>query len=221
MKLYLVRHPRPRIPPGICYGRLDAPLAEPASAAARRVRARLPAEFETWPLWTSPSRRCLELAAALHHAPRVDARLQEMDFGDWENHDWNSIDRAALDAWAARPLDFAPPGGECARAALARALAFVLELEQNRVHNAVCVTHAGIMRLLCAARQDMPQGWSTRAFPYETVLRWPEARVADECRKEENAPPPHAVQSGDGSSRNGLQTPSGRERTQHPLRAKQ
>ncbi|MDR0717936.1 MAG: histidine phosphatase family protein [Azoarcus sp.] len=176
MKLYLVRHPRPRVPPGICYGRLDVPLAEPVPAAARRIRARLPPEFETWPLWTSPSGRCLELAAALHHAPRVDARLQEIDFGGWENRAWDSIDRAALDAWAARLLDFTPPGGECARAALARALAFVHELEQDRVRRAVCITHAGIIRLLCAARQGMPEGWSARAFPYETVLQWPEER---------------------------------------------
>jgi alpha-ribazole phosphatase len=174
MKLYLVRHPPVQIPPGVCYGHLDVALATPASAAARRIRARLPPEFNTWPLWSSPARRCQELADALHHSPRIDARLLEMNFGDWEGQTWESIGPAALDDWAADPLGFTPPGGECANDLLARALAFTRELKQSCVQNAVCITHAGVMRMLCAAQNGMPPGWLTRNIPYEAVLPWPD-----------------------------------------------
>jgi alpha-ribazole phosphatase len=174
MKLYLVRHPPVLIPPGVCYGHLDVSPAIPMSGVTRRIRAQLPAEFTTWPLWTSPARRCQELAAALHRKPRIDERLLEMNFGDWEGQTWDGIGIAALNAWAADPLGFAPPGGECANDVLARALAFTHELRQNCVQNAVCITHAGVIRVLCASQQGMPQGWLTRNIPYEAVLQWPE-----------------------------------------------
>jgi alpha-ribazole phosphatase len=169
--LYLVRHPRPRIPSGTCYGRLDAPLDAPASTAAQRIRTHLPPAFVTWPLWTSPARRCRDLAAALHPAPRMDERLHEMDFGDWEGRSWNDIGPAALDAWAANPLDFTPPGGESAHNVRARILAFVRDFKRDGVRDAVCITHAGVMRMLCATRLEMPETWLGRDFPYEMVLK--------------------------------------------------
>ena len=31
MELYLIRHPRPQVAPGVCYGQTDLGLAEPAA----------------------------------------------------------------------------------------------------------------------------------------------------------------------------------------------
>ena len=39
MQLYLIRHPRPLVAPGICYGQQDLPLAEPVHRAAAALRA--------------------------------------------------------------------------------------------------------------------------------------------------------------------------------------
>ena len=66
MRLYLVRHPKPRVAPGICYGRLDLELATPAPEAASRIATQLPPGL---PLWSSPARRCRDLAEALHPEP--------------------------------------------------------------------------------------------------------------------------------------------------------
>lgn len=168
MQLYLIRHPRPRVEPGICYGRLDLDLAEPAQAAAARLAPRLPRGV---PLWSSPARRCRELAEALHPAPRLDERLWEMHFGDWEGRRWEEIGPTALDAWAADPAGFVPPGGESGLHVQARALDFVAALARAGVAEALVVAHAGVMRALLAHQRGLPgQRWLELRFDYEEVL---------------------------------------------------
>ncbi|MEY2633267.1 MAG: hypothetical protein RIR00_1921 [Pseudomonadota bacterium] len=152
MKLYLIRHPEPELPPGLCYGRLDVPAREVAAAAAG-LRPQLPADL---PLWTSPLRRCQELAALLAAAPVVDPRLAEMDFGAWEGRSWQEIGPAALDAWAADLAGYVPPGGESARQVQARALQLVAELEDKGIAAAGFVTHAGVIRVLLAHWRQLP-----------------------------------------------------------------
>ncbi|MDR1648607.1 MAG: histidine phosphatase family protein [Zoogloeaceae bacterium] len=174
--LYLIRHPRTQLAPDLCHGRLDVPLAEPVAAAAARIRAQLPPDFQHWPLFASPSRRCWQLAAALHPRPQAEARLMEMNFGEWEGQRWPAIGAAALDDWARAPADFIPPGGESARMVEARVLTFLRTLPP--VTTVVCVTHGGILRLLAARQQQLPpERWCDLRFDYEAVLRLDVARL--------------------------------------------
>lgn len=168
MQIVLIRHPRPRIAAGVCYGASDVPLAEAAIHAAIRVKPFLDAEA---PLFSSPLRRCRELAACLgaHQAnpPTLDARLAEIDFGEWELKSWDAIGSAALDAWAADPIDFAPPGGESPRQVLARALAFIETLTETGFPSVTLVTHGGIMRLLAGHWQGLPEAdWLNLHFAF-------------------------------------------------------
>ncbi|MCL2523097.1 MAG: alpha-ribazole phosphatase family protein [Betaproteobacteria bacterium] len=142
--LHLVRHPPPQVAAGVCYGALDVPAPASPSLIAK-LRAELPPGL---PLWSSPQRRCRELAAALHPAPQFDERLQEMNSGAWEGRPWSDIPRAELDAWAADIANYTPPGGESPRQLQQRALAFVAELPVTEA--AVLVTHAGVIRALYA-----------------------------------------------------------------------
>ncbi|NWG72980.1 MAG: histidine phosphatase family protein, partial [Parvularculaceae bacterium] len=109
MRLFLIRHPQPAVAPGICYGRTDLPLAEHPARHAHALRPLLPVAA---PLYASPLARARLLAEQLHPAPILDDRLREIDFGDWEMQAWDALDRRRLDAWAAAPFDFRPPGGE-------------------------------------------------------------------------------------------------------------
>lgn len=150
--LYLIRHPRPAGAEACCYGRLDLPLAEPAGHSLPQVRARLPASFQ---VWSSPLRRCLELALALDPQARQHPGLQELDFGDWEGRAWDDIGAPALDAWAADVTGHTPPGGESARQLLLRvqaALAEVLAASQGAL---ALVTHAGVIRALVAQALEL------------------------------------------------------------------
>lgn len=165
MILHLIRHPRPTIAPGTCYGRLDVEADDPAPLAAR-LRAELPPGL---PVWSSPLQRCLSLAECLHARPTVDARLAEMDFGRWEGLAWEAIPRAELDAWAADVGGYAPPGGESPLALQRRVLDFVADLT---VPEAVIVTHAGPIRtLLAEARGLPPSRWPELSFAYGSHTR--------------------------------------------------
>lgn len=143
LTLYLIRHPRPLIAAGICYGQLDVEAENPA-AIAERLRAELPPGL---PVWSSPLQRCRTLAEALHPAPQIDARLMELNFGAWEGRPWDAVPRAELDAWAADVAGYASPGGESPRQLQARVLDFVAGLGAGE-H--VLVTHAGVIRTLLA-----------------------------------------------------------------------
>ncbi|KQV41479.1 histidine phosphatase family protein [Massilia sp. Root335] len=152
MTLYLVRHPRPDVAPGLCYGASDVPVPE---AELARVHATLVERgLHDLPVYASPLQRCALLAERL--APgRVtfDARLAEMDFGAWELRPWSAIPRADVDAWTADLLHYRPGGAENVLDVARRVHAFVDDL---RVPAALVVCHAGTIRLLAALHGGAP-----------------------------------------------------------------
>ena len=168
MQLFLIRHPTPEVAPGICYGRTDLALAADVAAAAARIRPQLPPGLG---VYSSPLRRCRELAAALHPAPRHDDRLQEMNFGDWEMTAWQHIQRAALDGWAADPLGYAPPGGESVGGLQRRVHEVLDEIATLGIERAALVTHAGVMKVLVGRVRALPaREWMSLSFDYEAVV---------------------------------------------------
>ena len=167
--LLLVRHARVQVPRGVCYGRTDVALhpgweriVSGLSVLARGVGGRV--------VHTSPAQRCMDMARWLATATgmelRVDERLAELDFGQWEGRHWQEIDRAALDDWAASPEHFTPPGGESGQALRHRVRSFWRDV--CHAGKAACVvSHGGPLRVLTALaeghgpdllRPSMPQG---------------------------------------------------------------
>jgi alpha-ribazole phosphatase len=158
LRIALVRHPAPLIAPGICYGRLDIPLSPDGVAAFAGIVAQL-TDFPAEKLWSSPAQRCMALAEAIAPSrglPRqVDARLLELDFGNWEGVAWDDVPRDALDRWASDPLAFAPPGGESGADLIARVTSFHADLvSQGR--DCVVVSHGGPLKLLAALLRGAP-----------------------------------------------------------------
>lgn len=175
MQVFLIRHPRPQVAPGICYGQLDL-VAEDVAATAAVLRAQLPPGL---PLISSPLARCRALAEALHPAPRFAPGLMEMNFGDWEGKRWDEIGVAALDTWAADLLHHAPPGGESAAMLQARSVATLDALAAEGLAACVVVTHAGVMRAALGHARGLPAAeWSQLRFAYGecVTLTWPGPR---------------------------------------------
>ncbi len=163
MQVFLIRHPRPLIEAGICYGRLDVDCLEP-QLAAERLRPRLPADL---PVFSSPLRRARRLAEALSADICIDQRLSEIDFGTWEGKRWDEIGRGEIDAWAEDVLNFTPPGGESVAALQSRALDFAASLNLPQL---AVVTHAGIMRSLLGHWLSMPVTvWSQLEFEFGSL----------------------------------------------------
>ncbi|WP_454722639.1 MULTISPECIES: histidine phosphatase family protein [Cupriavidus] len=162
MDLVLIRHAQPRVAPGICYGALDLALAEPVSPAPARMLAALGGLAPRRILCSTLTRaRATAALLAEHHAlvPEPDARLRELDFGNWEGLAWDALPRADLDAWAADLLHAAPHGGESAATAMARVAEWADALPADARDSRDClwvVTHAGPMRMLAAHWLGVP-----------------------------------------------------------------
>lgn len=140
--MIFIRHPAVAAA-GTCYGHLDLDCAPGAEDAIRVLLTELP---PVRALRSSPALRCRLLADRIATRDRVpavlDARLRELDFGEWEGRSWSAIDRAESDRWAADPVSNAPPGGETFASLLAR----VTEALAETPPGAVVVTHAGPIR---------------------------------------------------------------------------
>lgn len=161
MRLFLVRHPPPLVDPGICYGSTD--LAVAPSELARAVALLSASLPRGLPLFSSPLQRCAKLAAELAASLacaslRFDARLVEIDFGQWEMRRWDAIARAEIDAWAQDVVAYHPGGGESVLQMAARIAAFYATLIGQQ-ENAIVICHAGTMRLLaaCQAGLSLPE----------------------------------------------------------------
>ena len=163
MQLFLIRHPRPQLAAGVCYGQLDVEADVP-QALAERLLALLPADT---PVISSPLRRARQLAYALHPQALVDARLMEIDFGRWEGLPWSKIDRQLLDAWAADLLHFVPPGGESVAMLQARVVDCLASLRGPRT---AVVTHAGAIRAALGHWLQLPIGeWSRLPVDFGSI----------------------------------------------------
>lgn len=166
MQLYLIRHPRPALADGICYGQLDVDAENPLPLAAR-LRALLPPATA---VVSSPLRRARALAEALQPQAEVDERLMEIAFGDWEGRRWSEIDRHLLDAWAADPLHFAPPGGESAAGLQMRVVSCLSGLAGFPGNRAAVVTHAGVIRAALGHWLQLPIAeWSQLPLAFGSV----------------------------------------------------
>lgn len=150
MKLWLIRHAAVALPDGLCYGSTDAPArAEATQQAAAAVAATLPRFV---PLWVSGLVRAQQLAGALQAwrpdlgAARVDPRLNEMDFGQWEMTPWSAIPRVAFDRWTADFAHHRFGGHESTQQVIDRVARVLIDLHALGVREAAWVTHAGVIR---------------------------------------------------------------------------
>lgn len=139
-------------------GSLDEPLAAAGLEQADRLAAAL-ASLPVRAVYSSPLLRTRETArriAAAHELPlRLEPRLREQAFGEWEGLTRAQVlesDGERLRGWEG-DLSLAPPGGESLAAVQARMLDLVGELALDHTGDClVLVSHVGpIKALLCAA----------------------------------------------------------------------
>ncbi len=139
MKHVFVRHPPLADMQSICYGALDIQIAD---AVVLQYADKLKKQLPLLPVISSPLQRCFSLAQAIDVNAKPDARLIEMNFGDWQGQQWDAIDRRALDAWAKDLSKFRAPNGESFIDVIARLSDFLNQLEAPHI----LITHAGVIR---------------------------------------------------------------------------
>ncbi len=170
MKLALLRHgPTDWNAEGRVQGTVDIPLSEEGRA---RMSALLPPEgFETARAYCSPKLRARQTATCLGlKAPKLDPRLAEQNWGDWEGLTRaEMLARDGEDAFvrAGSRLAFRPPGGESTGELHARVKSFFEDVARLG-EDAIAVTHMGVLR----AAYVLATGWEMSApMPPELDLK--------------------------------------------------
>jgi alpha-ribazole phosphatase len=125
--VYLIRHPRPDVAPGICYGSTDLDITPAALAEALQVAKQYVPPVEAW--FVSPKLRARRLADELTAKSVVDARLCETDFGAWEMRSYDELGGTAeFRSWGDDFINVRPPAGESFAQLYERVVSFVADL---------------------------------------------------------------------------------------------
>jgi len=116
LDVYLIRHTKPLVESGTCYGQLDCDVAEGYVEQLSIIKDYLHDKKIT-AIYSSPLRRCSLLAEDLardyiSNPVIYQEGLKEIDFGEWEGIQWNVIPRDKIDEWNTNRLNFQFPNGE-------------------------------------------------------------------------------------------------------------
>ena len=156
LTLDLMRHGEPR-QRGLYLGRTDLAL----SAAGQREAAKALAKSPGWQrIYSSPLQRCRDsaehAASQLGIELRLDERLQEYDFGDWDGEPVTAVyqrEPAAVAAFWDDPLAAPPPGAESIEAfqrRIKRSLTCCLDELGDEPRHYLWLCHGGVIRALIA-----------------------------------------------------------------------
>lgn len=149
--VWLIRHaPAAGNLDGRFMGRLDVPVDPAGLTAARALEGTVLAAA----VWSSPLRRAANTAVAIfpNHDIRLDDRLAERHFGDWQGRPKAEVRTERPDAFtAADTLDLrvTPPNGESLQDLAARVHAVLAEIAGGPEHEAVAlVAHNAVLRTI-------------------------------------------------------------------------
>nr|WP_262922755.1 alpha-ribazole phosphatase [Roseivirga pacifica] len=170
MEIYLVRHTRPNVRKGICYGQTDLDLADSFMTDRKLVDAKMPVNIDC--IYTSPLQRSEKLARSLHENIVVDDRLKELDFGAWEMKPWDDIPKDEIMPWMDDFVNHKVPGGESFIDLKNRCESFITELSKKPYKKVVIVTHAGPIRVFLGTFLEMqPKNFFRLTSGYGGVSR--------------------------------------------------
>jgi alpha-ribazole phosphatase len=155
MQVYLVRHTRVALPPGICYGVSDVALAGSCEHEMNIVIQKLMHLSNPF-VYSSPLSRCRLLAEKLSNKVILDDRLKELNFGVWELQPWDSIKGPEAGKWMNNFVNISCPGGESYLDLSERVRNFLFDLSNTNTNAIVIVTHAGIIRSILSMVQNIP-----------------------------------------------------------------
>lgn len=149
-------------------GRTDVPLS--AEGRERVLSWRVPAELDAYRWVASPLSRAVETAKLLGaRTPRIEPRLREMHYGDWEGRSLPELRESLGEVMAineARGVDFQPDGGERPRDVQQRLTSWLSDLGEAE-EPTVAVSHHGVLRAL----YSLATGWNM-VDPLPEKFRW-------------------------------------------------
>ena len=169
MRLLLLRHGRTTAPRGTLVGSRVDPGLDDAGRAQAAAAARVLHGRRLAAVVCSPLRRARETAALAvpDVSPRIDARVQELDWGDLTGLTWSDIERrhpetAAKWTQVGWPI---PPNGEDPRALWRRVCGALLDIhDEGSDGDVLVVCHGGVIRAALGAARGLglSDAWRVR-----------------------------------------------------------
>jgi len=171
--MIFLRHPKPEIDPGICYGRTDLEIADIGHEQIEQALVDTPKATR---IIASPALRCRKLTMSLAKRDGLDVdfdeRLWEMHMGDWEGIAWKDIDRSLSEHWLEDPINRPTPNGESFADLQARVSATISELLDDHAMTTLVVCHAGPIRATQMAWEGISfRDAFTQTPPYSEPIR--------------------------------------------------
>ena len=150
MKIHLVRHTKPAIAEGICYGQTDLEVGDSFEKECTILHKKF-AQANIDQIFSSPLIRCAKLAESfvpMFGEVRYDNRLMEFNFGEWEMKTWSEIE---LDPgsilWFSDYINLPVPGGESFMDLIYRIRELINEvLREFEGQNLMIICHGGVIR---------------------------------------------------------------------------
>jgi len=158
MKIFLIRHTRPAIEKGICYGITDLDVADSFPEEASLIRSVLPDLRGKTTIFSSPLQRCYKLADYLagKQSVQIENRLIEISFGDWELKPWRSFERQTLVDWKKKFVHTPCPNGETFQNVFNRVKQFYEEIHELDSDQVFLVSHSGVIRAFLCLLNGIP-----------------------------------------------------------------
>lgn len=160
MNLFLIRHPKPDVVTGTCYGSMDMDLKagwqQDAEQLSSWLLSRLKGRSASY---HSPLKRAAMLAKFLVPDSVVSPALQELDFANWEGLLWNEIPKEEIELWANDIVSSAPYQGESLQQLADRVMCWWqnwLNATDVLPDNVILVTHSGVIKVLVSQLCQWP-----------------------------------------------------------------
>lgn len=153
-------------------GKTDIPLNENGLKQARTLAGHLVQEqFQVACAYTSPQLRAAETAQIAADALGVEcvsmSGLREMDMGDWEGSNWDTIEETYGEVytyWDEHRRYTHTPGGESYDEVLGRTLMTLKEIIEQEEQDVLIVTHSAVLMALRCYLAEKPFGEMVRHF---------------------------------------------------------
>lgn len=175
MILTAIRHTSVDVPSGICYGITDVPLAATFQEETAQIQEQMGnRQFNR--IYSSPLTRCTQLASSLFPEKIIfpDERLKELDFGDWEMQEWNTIFNSPEGkVWFEDYSRASCPNGESFAYLGTRVKSFLDELKAYENEPIAIITHAGVIRaLMCLLQQKTAEEAFNTSLKYGQIVNF-------------------------------------------------
>lgn len=170
MEIFLVRHTETVVPKGICYGQADVNIKEPYLDIFQEIKELLPSDAI---VYSSPLMRCKKMAEFFSETIIFDARLKEMNFGNWELLAWNDIPLEEINPWMDNFVTVRVPNGESFEDLYHRVGEFYSELLQKQEDKVVIFCHDGTIRSILSHyhKTNLKDSFSLYTIKYGEVIR--------------------------------------------------